>query len=66
MEDLLDPEIHHQHPHHKAIMVQQDLLMVHLMALVVEVVVLLLQVLHHQLLEVLAEMEQHLLYLENR
>jgi hypothetical protein len=47
-------------------MVQQDLLMAYHMVLVVGVVVLLLQVLHHQLLEVLAEMEHHLLYLENQ
>jgi hypothetical protein len=47
-------------------MVQQDLPMAYHMVSVVVVAVLLLQVLHHQLLEVLAEMEQHLLYLENR
>jgi hypothetical protein len=40
-------------------MVQQDLLMVHLMALVVEVVVPPLLDLHHQPLVVLEEMGQH-------
>jgi hypothetical protein len=62
MEVLLDLEILHQYLHHKEIMVELVLLIVHHMVLVVVAEVLVEPVQLHQLPVVMVETEQYLLF----